>query len=435
MTRVVLKGASVVDESGVRLADVAINTDSGRVQACETDLNCHDDDLIIDVAGCFVSPGFVDLHAHLGEPGNEAAETIMTGSRAAALGGYSAVVAMPDTDPCADSAVVIDMVKSLGAQALCLVRPAGAVSLELAGSVLAPMGEMAGRGVTMFSDCGSGIQDAGFMRQALNYVSDLVDPAANPCRIAQRCDLQTLSAGGQMHEGEWSSQLGLPGIPSEAEQIMVAQALALAAMSGAPLHLQHLSTAGSFELVRQAKAAGVLVTADVSPHHLLLTDANCAGYDSNYKVQPPLRLRSDTEAAKLALIDGTIDAVATGHAPQRPDTKERPFDQAPPGILGFETALAVLVDDVKLDVETIVACMSRRPANIAGLAHVVAARIESGSMANLTVIDPNKTWVCDPAKLASRAGNTPFAGRTFTAKIRHTLLNGEFVVQNFEATR
>ena len=439
---ILLRGGTIIDQAGTREGDVLVDPSTGLIAeigpgtpGSGTLASPSEGFRVVDVSGCIVAPGLVDLHAHLREPGDEAAETVLSGSRAAALGGYTAIVAMPDTDPCLDNAGQALAMATRRHEALCDVIVSGTLSQGRQGQHLAPMAELASLGVTTFTDCGSGVQDAGFLQRALEYAKDLVTDSGSPCVVAQRCDLRQLSDGGHMHEGEWSTELGLAGCPGLAEELMVAQGIALAKLTGARLHLQHLSMAGSFDLLRQAKAAGVPVTADVSPHHLTLTHEACATYDTAFKVMPPLRSEADVIAARKAVADGTIDAIATGHAPYSPDSKERPFDQAPAGVIGLETSLAVLMTDPDLDLDVLLGLLSWRPAEIAGVTGRHGCKLVAGQPANLVVIDPAKSWRVDPVALASRAVNTPFAGREFVGKIRHTLWNGEFVVEDFEATR
>jgi len=421
----VLKGAEVVDEHGRRRADVAID-DDGLIAAVGNDLSA---DREIDCGGCLVSPGLVDLHTHLREPGREEAETVETGSRAAALGGYTAVVAMPNTEPAIDSAAVVREVLELGAKALCDVRPAAAITVGRAGEQLVPMAELAALGVRLFTDDGSGVQDSRLMRRALEYASAL------GVTLAQHCEDAGLSHGGHMHEGAWSSRLGIPGIPAEAEELMVARDIALGRLTGAPVHFLHLSTAGSVELVRQAKAKGLRVTAEAAPHHFTLTHAEVASYDPVFKVNPPLRGDADVAAVKAGLADGTIDAIATDHAPHPQEAKEAPFDEAPCGMLGLETALSLALTETGLAPERVLALLSWQPARIAGLEAEHGGPIAEGRPANLCVLDPAATWTVDPSRLASRSRNTPYAGRAMTGRVRHTFLRGEPIVLDGEAQR
>jgi dihydroorotase len=419
---VVLKGGEVVDETGRRRADVLVG-DDGLVVAVGDGLEA---DRILDCSGCVVAPGLVDLHTHLREPGREEAETVDSGSRAAALGGYTAVVAMPNTEPAIDSAAVVREVLELGAKALCEVRPAAAITVGRKGEQLVPMAELAALGVRLFTDDGNGVQDSRLMRRALEYASVL------GITLAQHCEDEGLSHGGHMHEGEWSSRLGIPGIPAEAEELMVARDIALGRLTGAPVHFLHLSTAGSVELVRQAKAKGLRVTAEAAPHHFTLTHAEVASYDPLFKVNPPIRTDDDVAAVKAGLTDGTIDAIATDHAPHPQELKEAPFDEAPCGMLGLETALSLSLTQLGLPIEQVLALLSWQPARIAG---IDTGPVEAGRVASLCVIDPAQEWTVDPARLASRSRNTPYAGRRMTGKVRHTIYRGEPVVVDGEAQR
>ncbi|HET6875167.1 MAG TPA: dihydroorotase, partial [Acidimicrobiales bacterium] len=347
----VIRGGRIIDETGTREADVLIQ--DGVITSVTAKVSSVPaGTVVLDAAGCVVGPGLVDLHTHLREPGREEAETVETGARAAALGGYTAVVAMPNTEPAIDCAAVVRQVLDLGADAVCDVRPAGAITVGRQGKLLAPMAEMAALGVRIFTDDGSGVQDARLMRRAMEYATAL------GVTLAQHCEDASLAGGGHMHEGEWSSRLGLAGQPAEAEELMVMRDLALARLTGAKMHFLHLSTAGSLAMVRGAKNSGLVVTAEVTPHHFTLTDACVSSYDSVYKVNPPLRTEADVAAVKAALADGTVDAIATDHAPHTAEAKEAPFDQAPPGMLGLETAAALALTELDLPLERIFALMS-----------------------------------------------------------------------------
>ncbi|HZU71546.1 MAG TPA: dihydroorotase [Acidimicrobiales bacterium] len=427
MPDLVLVGGTVVDASGTRRADVAVS--GGLIAA--VGLGLDGTGMVLDAGGCIVCPGLVDLHTHLRQPGNEEAESIETGSRAAALGGYTAVVAMPNTDPPVDSAAVVREVQELGRAALCQVEVAGAITVGRAGERLAPLAEMAELGVRLFTDDGAGVQDSRLMRRALEYSLPL------GVTLAQHCEDAGLAAGGHMNEGEWSSRLGIPGLPAEAEELMVMRDIALARLTGARLHFLHLSTAGSVAMVAAAKGAGLAVTAEATPHHLSLTDAELAGYDPVFKVNPPLRTAKDVAAVRRGLAEGAIDAIATDHAPHSQEAKEAPLDQAPPGMLGLETALAVALSELGEDMEMarILAAMSWKPAAIAGLSGTQGGPVAPGNPANLCVFDPRQRWTVEPARLASRSRNTPFAGRQLTGRVRHTIRAGEPVVVDGEARR
>lgn len=418
-----IRGGTVVDALGRRPADVLVR--DGLVAAVGHGLDAGS---ALEADGCVVAPGLVDLHAHLREPGGEEAETVETGSRAAALGGYTAVVAMPNTDPPVDSAAVVRHVLDLGAGSPCDVKVAGAITVGRRGERLAPLAEMAALGVRLFTDDGAGVQDAGLMRRALEYASAL------GVVLAQHCEDDQLAIGGHMHEGEWSSRLGIPGVPPEAEEVMVLRDLALCRLTGSRVHFLHLSTAGSVALLQRAKADGLAVSAEVAPHHFTLTDAEVAGYDPVFKVNPPLRSPADVAAVKQGLRSGTVDAIATDHAPHPQEAKELAFDEAPPGMLGLETALALAMTELELPLERVLALMSWQPAGIAGLTEHGGPVVE-GAQANLCVIDPAATWLVEPERLASRSRNTPFAGRKLTGRVRHTVLRGEPVVVDGESQR
>ena len=428
---VVIRGGTVLDQEGQRRADVLVS--AGRVEAVAATIEGPSGALVLDAGGCTVAPGLVDLHTHLRQPGREESESIETGARAAALGGYTAVVAMPNTEPPLDTAEAVRSVLDLAATVTTEVAVAGAITQGRAGERLAPLAEMAALGVRLFTDDGAGVQSAGLMRRALDYARGL------GVTLAQHCEDSSLAAGGAMHEGAWSSRLGLPGVPASAEEVMVGRDIALARDTGARIHFLHLSTAGSVAMVRKAKAEGLPVTAEAAPHHFTLTDGCAAGYDPVFKVNPPLRPAADVEAVKAGLADGTIDAIATDHAPHAPELKDLPFDQAPPGMLGLQTALALALGQTGLPLATVLALLSWQPAAIAGLdpAHGggQGGPIVPGAAANLVVIDPAAPWTVDAGALASRSRNTPYAGWTLTGQVRHTVLAGEPVVVDAEAQR
>ena len=424
-----IRGGRVIDAGGERVADVRVR--DGMVAEVGEHLDLSD--RVLDAGGCVVAPGLVDLHAHLREPGDEEAETIATGARAAALGGFTAVVAMPNTDPPLDEPAVVGSVLAAGARTVCDVAAAGCITKGRAGTELAPMGELHAIGVRLFTDDGACVASAGVMRRALEYARSL--PAAV---VAQHAEDTALAAGGHMHEGEWSSRLGIPGRPAEAESVIVARDTMLAELTGGRVHFLHVSTAAAVELVRDAKRRGLAVTAEAAPHHFTLTDASCESFDPVFKVHPPLRTDADVDAIKRGLADGTIDAIATDHAPHTPEAKERPFEEAPPGMLGLETALSLtlteLVEPGVLALAEALALLSWQPAAIAGLA-AHGGPVEPGRPANLCVIDPAVKWEVDAARLASRAHNTPYAGRKLTGRVRHTVLAGEAVVVGGVAQR
>lgn len=422
---IVITGGTVVNPDGLAKVDVRIS--NGIVDAVGPSLA---GDTVIDAAGAFVSSGFVDLHTHLREPGKEEAETIETGSRAAALGGFTAVVAMPNTDPAQDSVIVVRFVRERGEKVgLCEVVPSGCITMGRLGTQLAPYGALANEGVHLFTDDGNGVQDPLIMRRALEYARSV------GVTLAQHCEVARLTEGAVMHEGACCSSMGVPGWPSIAEELMLHRDIELVRLTGAPMHFLHLSTAGSVELVRRAKADGLPVTAEVTPHHLSLNDELLQGFDPVFKVNPPLRTAEDIAALKSGLLDGTIDAVATDHAPHAGHTKEQPLDAAPPGMLGLETALAVLNTAVEIDPRRIAEVLSWNPAQIARIGDRHGRPIAVGEPANIAVWDTSTVWKVSRDELASRSKNTPYHGMEVRGRVRHTVYRGEVVVENGKALR
>jgi dihydroorotase len=394
---------------------------------------------LVDADGLVALPGLVDLHTHLREPGREDAETVQTGSRAAALGGYTAVCAMPNTDPVADTAGVVEQVFRLGREAALVdVQPVGAVTVGLAGQRMAELAAMATSAarVRVFSDDGHCVADPRLMRRALEYVK------AFDGVIAQHAEEPRLTENAQLHEGEVATRLGLTGWPAVAEEAIIARDVQLAAHVGSRLHVCHVSTAGSVEILRQARARGVPVTAEVTPHHLLLTDSYASGrsepaspelasnratagsYDPVFKVNPPLRTEADRAALRAAVVDGVIDAIATDHAPHTVADKECEWAYARPGMLGLQTALPVALAVFGEDWQLLAERMSRAPARIAGLAGHGRDPVV-GEPANLTLVDPAARVTVDPAQLASLGRNTPYAGMTLPGRVVATFLRGE----------
>jgi dihydroorotase len=427
MTLLIANGR-VIDGIGERRVDVRI--DGGSVVEVGNVLEPVDADRVIDATGLVVSPGFVDLHVHLREPGREESETIETGSRAAALGGFTAVVAMPNTDPTQDCVEVVDFVRRQGERAgLCDVRPAGSITVGRAGETLTPFAELAAEDVRIFTDDGNGVQDPLLMRRALEYADGL------GITLAQHCEVERLTGGAVMHEGDCCSRLGLPGWPAIAEELMLHRDIELVRLTGVGMHFLHLSTAGSVELVRRAKADGLAVTAEATPHHFSLSDERLESYDALYKVNPPLRTRADIAAIRAGLADGTIDAIATDHAPHAAETKERPLDEAPPGMLGLETALGVSLASLDMALVDVLAALSWKPAAIAGIDDRHGRPIQPGEPANLTILDPDVAWEVVPAQLASRSRNTPYVGMPLRGRVRHTILDGTPVVIDGQAVR
>ncbi len=429
-----LTGGRVLDHTGERAADVRIV--DGVIAEVGTRLSPSAGATVLDADGAVVVPGLVDLQVHVREPGREDAETLESGSRAAALGGCTAVVCMPNTEPPLDDAAVVQsVIERARAVGLCDVRPAGCITKGRQGEELAPLGELYDLGVRVFTDDGDCVADAAVMRHAFEYTT-----ALSGAVLAQHAEDPALVRGGHMHEGAWSARLGIPGRPSEAESTIVARDLALARRTGGRYHVLHLSCAESAALVRAAKAQGVRVTAECTPQHLVLTDEMCAGFDPAFKMNPPLREQADVDALRAALLDGTIDAIATDHAPHTAETKDVPFEEAPPGMLGAETALAVvlttLVEPGVLTLAQAIGALSWQPARVVGLDRDgFGGPIAPGARAHLCVIDTAHSWVVEGARLASRSRNTPWEGWKLTGKVRHTMYHGEPTVRDGEATR
>ena len=391
---------------------------------------------IVDARGLIGLPGLVDLHTHLREPGREDAETIETGSRAAALGGYTAVHAMANTDPVADTAGVVEQVYNTGRHVgLVDVIPVGAVTVGLAGEQLAELGAMADSAarVRVFSDDGMCVGDPNLMRRALEYVK------AFDGVVAQHAEDSRLTVGAQMNESELSGKLGLAGWPAVAEESIIARDCLLAEHVGSRVHICHLSTAGSVEIVRWAKSRGVNVTAEVTPHHLLLTEDLASTYDPIYKVNPPLRRGSDVDVLRAALKDGTIDIVATDHAPHAVEDKECEWASARPGMLGLEQALSITIltlsnEAGEVDWARVAEVTSTLPAQIGRLADHGQGFVV-GAPANLAIVDPAASRIVDGKALASRSHNTPYEGIELPGRVMYTLLRGELTVKNGQAVR
>ncbi len=422
MTSYLIKGASIVggEPTDLLLQDGRVVLDASVVERSRD----HDDVETIDATGLIALPGLVDLHTHLREPGREDAETVLTGTQAAAMGGFTAVHAMANTDPVADTAGVVEQVWRLGREGgYCDVYAVGAVTVGLAGRQLAELGAMADSAarVRVFSDDGHCVDDAVLMRRALEYVK------AFDGVVAQHAQEPRLTEGAQMNEGELSGRLGLAGWPAVAEEAVIARDCLLAAHVGSRLHVCHVSTAGSVEIIRQAKASGWNVTAEVCPHHLLLTDELATSYDPIYKVNPPLRTAADTEALRAALADGTIDVVATDHAPHPLEDKDCEWAAAAFGMLGLETALSVvqetMVDPGLLTWAEVAERMSYAPARIGRVADH-GQPLEEGAPANVALYDPSVRRVVDAAESVSLSRNTPYAGMELPGRVVATFLRG-----------
>ncbi|MFD3537085.1 dihydroorotase [Streptomyces sp. NPDC058664] len=422
MSKILIRGAQVL---GGEVQDVLI--DGEIIAETGTDLSAEGA-TVIEADGQILLPGLVDLHTHLREPGREDSETVLTGTRAAASGGYTAVFAMANTHPVADTAGVVEQVWRLGKESgYCDVQPIGAVTVGLEGKKLAELGAMhdSAAGVTVFSDDGKCVDDAVIMRRALEYVK------AFGGVVAQHAQEPRLTEGAQMNEGIVSAELGLGGWPAVAEESIIARDVLLAEHVGSRVHICHLSTAGSVEIVRWAKSRGIDVTAEVTPHHLLLTDELVRSYDPVYKVNPPLRTERDVLALREALADGTIDIVATDHAPHPHEDKDCEWAAAAMGMVGLETALSVvqqtMVETGLLDWAGVADRMSFAPARI-GRAKGHGRPVSAGEPANLTLVDPAYRGVVDPADFASRSRNTPYEGRELPGRVTHTILRGRATV-------
>jgi dihydroorotase len=418
-----IRGGRVIDPANSVDAVQDLLLQDGKVAKLGARLTALPGAAVIEAAGKIVCPGFIDMHVHLREPGHEYKETVATGTRAAAAGGFTAVCSMANTSPVNDNRAVTDYILAKArSEGIVRVYPIGAVTRGLEGKELAELAELAEAGCVGFSDDGKCVMNAELYRRAMEYTLPFGAP------VISHAEDHTLSARGSMHEGVVSTELGLRGIPAAAEDVMVARDILLAELTGAHVHIAHLSTAGAARLVRDAKARGVRVTAEVTPHHLLLTDEAVRSWDANTKMAPPLRTKRDTEALVEALVDGTIDCVATDHAPHAVADKEGEFDRAANGIVGLETALTLLHDRLVrpgvLPLTTLVARLSRDPARLLNLP---GGSLTAGAAADVTLIDPEASITIDPARFAGKSRNTPFGGWTATGAPWKTIVAGKVV--------
>jgi len=381
----------------------------------------------VDCSGMVVLPGLVDVHTHLREPGREDEETVVSGTRAAAAGGFTAVCAMPNTEPVADEgAAVRFLIEKAETEGAVRVYPIGAITAKQEGRALAEIGDMAGEGAVAFSDDGHGVADAGMMRLAMDYIKRFDLP------VVSHCEDVTLAGRGVVNEGVVSTRLGLPGWPAAAEEVQVARDIRLAELTGCRLHLAHLSTAGSVALVRDAKARGLAVTCEVTPHHLFLTEDDISDlYDTNMKMNPPLRTAEDAAALLAGLLDGTVDCIATDHAPHAAHEKALEFELAPFGTTGLETALALVATRIvaagAADWSQVADWMAHGPRAVLGLPEV---RIEAGGVADLTIVDPAKEWVVASDGFVSKSRNSAFLGAKLAGRARDVLIGGYFALQD-----
>jgi len=429
---IILRGGLIIGESANEIGDLLI--DEGRILDVGVALDVPAGATVIDAEGRWVGPSFVDLHTHLREPGREEAETIESGARAGALGGYGALVAMPNTEPALDTPALIAYVMARGAATPLDIAVAGAITQGRLGENLAPMAEMAALGVRLFTDDGTGVQNPAIMRRALTYAKSL------GVRLAQHCEDEQLCAGGVMNEGALSSRRGLVGRPALAEDLMVMRDIELVRLTGCPLHFMHLSTRRSVALVSAARREGLPVTCEVTPHHLTLDESSLESYDPLFKVHPPLRARDEVAGLRTALAAGDVDAVATDHAPHASELKDLPFDEAPAGMLNLEHAASLAYEALGDDpsAQTFFSVMSRNPARIAQLRHEDeypghsghGGALRPGEDANVVVFDPSARWRVDRAALASRATNTPYDQREMRGRVRTLVVRGALVVND-----
>ena len=418
-----LRGGRVIDPSQKLDAQLDVLLADGKIAHMGQGIEPPEQVEVRDVSGLIVCPGLIDVHVHLREPGGEHKETIATGARAAVAGGFTAVCAMPNTDPPIDDPAAVGFVRAAGQRVdAARVYPMGAVSVGQKGERLTEMGEMVAAGAVGFTDDGKPVSDASLMRVALEYAQTFNVP------IASHCEEKTLSRSGSMNEGLVSTRLGLTGIPNAAEDVMIARDLLLAELTGGRLHIQHVSTRNGVRMIREAKSRGVRVTAEATPHHLTLTDEACEGYRTEAKVNPPLRSADDREAVIEGFVDGTLDTLATDHAPHHYDEKEQAFEDAPFGLVGLETALGIVLTHIVgknlLSMSDAILRMSTAPAlafNLPG------GNLNEGGAADVTVFDPGREWIVNPTQLLSKSKNTPFAGWRLTGRAVLTVVGGRVV--------
>jgi len=423
--KLLIKGGNVVDPVGGTITEKDILVIDGRIANSGKGLIAGGAE-VVDASGMLVVPGLIDMHVHLREPGFEAKETILTGSRAAARGGFTSVACMPNTRPVADSAAMVSYIREAAFKCgIVNVYPVGAITRGIGGEELAEMGDMKEAGAVAFSDDGSPVMNGGLMRRAMQYARML------GAAIISHCEDKNLSAGGAMHEGAVSTILGLRGIPASAEEVMVARDIILAEETGCRLHIAHVSTAGSIRLVREAKSRGVKVTCEATPHHFTLTDKAVTGYDTSTKVNPPLRTDGDVAAVKEGLADGTIDVIATDHAPHTVEEKDVEYENAPFGLAGLETAVGLVWTGlVNTGVLTPLQAVAKMTVNPAGILGIPRGTLEVGAVADITVIDPGLAWTVDAGLFESKGRNTPFHGMPLKGRVFMTVVGGRVVMRH-----
>ena len=425
MRPILIRGGRVLDPSRGTDEVADLYLADGKVQASGRDLGSPDDALVLDAAGKVVSPGLIDLHVHLREPGQEDLETVATGAMAAAAGGFSAVCAMPNTDPVTDNQAAVGFIVSQAQRAgKARVYPIGAISLGQKGQQLAEFGELVGAGAVAVSDDGKPVVSSHLMRTALEYARTFAIP------VADHCEDPTLSAGGAMHEGLVSTRLGLKGIPAAAEEIMVARDILLAESTGARFHVAHISSRHSLNMVKFAKQQGLPVTCEATPHHFALADADITAYDSSYKMKPPLRSECDVAAVIEGIVSGAVDAIATDHAPHPGSEKMQEFEKCPFGIIGLETALGLSLEKLyhtgKITLKRLVELFTTGPAGILGLER---GRLTAGAPGDITIFDTESAWTYDVNRSFSKSKNSPFHGRDFRGGPVATIVAGAVVWQ------
>ncbi|HWC75631.1 MAG TPA: dihydroorotase [Gemmatimonadales bacterium] len=420
---ILLKSGRIIDPSRDMDQPGDVLIQDGKIAGVGRGISGPDGTLVRDVKGKVIAPGLIDLHVHLREPGNEDEETVASGARAAAAGGFTAICAMPNTDPVTDNQAAVGfIVRQSGRAGLARVHPIGAVSIGQKGERLAEFGEMVGAGAVAVSDDGKPVASSHLMRTALEYARTFDIP------VADHCEDPTLAAGGVMHEGLVATRLGLKGIPAAAEEIMVARNVLLGELTGGHVHLCHMSTRGSVAIIREAKERGIRVTAEVTPHHLILTDVACEEYDTHAKMNPPLREAADVEALQGALKDGVIDCIASDHAPHAYDEKEAAFDDAPFGIVGLETAFGVAHTELVCSgLFTLPELLKRMTTEPARVFHLPGGTLAQGSVADIVVLDPTAKWTVDPNAFYSKSRNTPFTDRALTGRAVLTIVAGTIV--------